>query len=119
MAELGGVPVLYISMGNQTIAASAGGTAAATPVVSSISCTYARSWQVWNMTGRNVELIIGKDAGTASIAIFCPGTASPTTGMGNRAPITIQQGMSIFARTTENTPITCSQTGPLVINAWA
>lgn len=122
--------------GNATIAATMAGTAAATAICSSIPCVYAREMEVFNLTGRNLELVVGPDNGTASYTLttpgttpvmivgngtfFCPGTAAATPGFGRgvRFPITLQQGEKIFARTTENTPITCATTSPLIINLW-
>jgi len=94
--------------------------------------------EVWNLCGRNIDIIIGNDYGTAAYVFttpgatpitttskqtsqfFCPGTASATVaGRGNYFPVTIQQGTAIWARTTENTPITASATTPIIINLWA
>lgn len=137
MSNVGGGPIQSLYVGiptNVTIAASMAGTAAATSLSSSLSCSYARSMEVFNLTGRNLELIIAAAAdpgtstftpGTASIAgagiIFVPGTATVTAavGRGIRQPISIQQGMKLFVRTTENTPITCASTTPLIISFWA
>jgi len=136
----GGHPIqaFYLGIpGNATIAASMGGTAAATLISTSVSATYFRFMEVWNMTGRNLEIGFGNDNGTASYVlttpgstpitvgansqIFCPGTTASSTGAGrgNYFPITLQQGSKIWARTTENTPITAASTTPLVINFWA
>ena len=135
MSEIGSHPLKSFVLGiptNVTIAASMAGTAAATLIVSSISVSYARSIEVFNLTLRNVELILsGGDNGTAGWtpgtpsvvsgnSIFCPGTAS-TAGLGRsiRKPLKIDQGMSLYVRTTENTPITCASTTPLIISFWA
>lgn len=122
--------------GNATIAGSMVGTAAATAISSSISCAGARGMEVMNLTGRNVEIVIGPDNGTSSYTqttpgstpvmvagngiFFCPGTAAATPGYGRgvRFPIVLHQGEKMWVRTTENTPITCASTTPLIINLW-
>ena len=139
MSRVGGHPIqtFYLGMPNAvTIAASMAGTAAATLISSSISGTYANYMEVFNMTSRNCELVIGNDNGTAAYALgtpgaaavlvgansqfFVPGTAAAAVaaGRGNYFPITITQGMQMWLRTTENTPITASSTQPLVIVLW-
>lgn len=123
--------------GNATIGASMAGTAAATAISASISAVNCRSMEVYNLTGRNVELVLGLDSGTAAYTVttpgstpvtvgangqfFCPGTATVTagTGRGVQFPIAVCAGMKLWARTTENTPITCASTTPLIINFWA
>lgn len=144
--NLGSGPVFSLYLGvptNGTIAASMAGTAAATQIMSGTSNPFftasgviARSMEVFNLTGRNLELILGKaDGGTADYQnttvgtavsygangqIFVPGTASAVAlGRGMRFPIAFQAGMGIWARTTENTPLTASSTTPLIINFWA
>lgn len=122
--------------GNATVAASMAGTAAATAISQSISCAGARGMEVFNMTNRNIEIVVGPDNGTSSYTqttpgttpvmvagngiFFCSGTAAAVQGMGRgiRFPIVIHQGMKMFVRTTENTPITCASTTPLIINLW-
>lgn len=117
--------------GNATIAASMAGTAAATSISASIPCSFASSMSIFNLTGRNLELVLGPDNGTASYttaagvatvegqgSFFVPGTAS-SVAQNMRIPVQLSQGMKFFVRTTENTPITCSSTTPLVINLWA
>lgn len=120
-----GIPV------NMTIAASMAGTVAATQISASISVSYARSMQIFNLTGRNLELIIGADPGTANMTgtpsvvsgsvLFCPGTISsvPGNGRGAGQEVAISGGMQLYVRTTENTPVTCSSTTPLIISFWA
>ena len=140
MNNLGCGPIASYYLGiptNATIAQSMAGTAAATPIVSSISCSFAQSMEVFNLTGRNLELVVGNDNGTAAYTIttigstpvmfggpghfMCPGTTSSTPGggRGQRFPVAISQGMKMWVRTTENTPITYASTTPLVINLWA
>lgn len=136
---LGGHPIQTFYLGvptNATIAACMAGTAAATLICASIPSTYARYMEVWNLTNRNVELVFGKDGGTASYVpttpggtpvtigansqIFCPGTSSSTAaGRGNYFPIVASQGMQLWVRTTENTPVTAASTTPLIITLWA
>lgn len=137
--SLGGAPIqsFYLGIpGNATIAASMAGTVAATPISGSIPCSYARSMEVFNLTLRNLEIVVGPDNGTASYTLgtvagtvgltvgngifFCPGTAASTMGVGRgvRFPIALSQGEKIWARTTENVPITVSSTLPLIINLW-
>jgi len=136
MSSLGTVPIQSFLLGipaNATIAASMAGTAAATTISSSISAAGARGMEVFNLTGRNIEIVVGTDNGTSTYTpsagaatvvgsgtFFCPGTASATPGVGRgiRFPIVIHQGMKLFVRTTENTPITCASTTPLVISLW-
>lgn len=126
MAVMGGHPVLSMSF-NTTIAASALGTAAATALNSSFPATNATYMQIYNMTSRDLELIIGSaDPGTAvntSGIIYVPGNeTSPgvTAIQGHLMPINIQSGMKILARTTTNVPLTVSSTAlPLRINFWA
>lgn len=124
--------------GNATIAASMAGTAAATVISNSISATYAKALEIFNLTGRNLEVGFGPDNGTADYTlttpgstpvmvvgdgiVFCPGTAGVTgvnVGRGIRLPIKLDAGMKIWVRTTENTPITCASTTALIINLWA
>lgn len=106
------------------------GTAAATQITGSVSCTNARWMEVFNMTGRNLEIVLGKPdggtadytSGTATIGtqgqFFVPGTASSST-VRDRFDCPVSSGMKIFVRTTENTPITCSSVAPFIINLWA
>lgn len=133
---VGSHPIQSIYVGiptNVTIAASMAGTAAATQLSSSISISYAKSVRVFNLTGRNLELIlgVGPDPGTADVTpgtptvvgqgvMFCPGTATavPGAGMGMVFPLAVNGGMKLFVRTTENTPITCASTTPLIIQFW-
>lgn len=144
--SLGSGPIftLYVgSAGSVTIAASLLGTAAATQIISSAPFTYARGLEVFNQTGRNLEIFVDRDQGTTayknvtiggnvfaytgtstaggvSAAFFCPGTAASTvTGRVNRFPISLQGGEQMWVRTTENTNITCSAANPLVLVFWA
>ena len=119
---------------NFTIAASMAGTSPAT-LIGTISAAYACGIEVFNLTGRNLELVFGNDNGTAAYVpgnstiatlgsnsqIFCPGTASVlAAGRVNRVGMgSMTAGLKIFARTTENTPITASSTSPFIINLWA
>lgn len=108
---------------NTTIAASLNGTAPAT-VLGTISTSYARSWEVFNCSLRNLEIFVGgtspATAANAAPGIFIPGTASSIgLGMGVRAEMAVQSGYVVFARTTENTPVTLSSTLPLYFNFWA
>lgn len=146
MANIGSGPIfsVYVGQGGAvTIAASMAGTAAATQLISSASFAYARGMEVYNQTTRNLELFVGNDRGvtayqnvtiggnvfvytgvntTAGVgaAFFCPGTASSTvSGRVQRFPMQFEQGYQLWVRTTENTPITCSSTTPLIINFWA
>ena len=136
--NLGTGPIFSIyggQAGSFTISGSMLGTAAATQLISSATFTYARGMEVFNLTGRNLELIIGNDLGTAAYTtafgvaysavgkqslFFVPGTASATVaGRANRFACAFQQGFNLWVRTTENTPITCTSVLPLVINFWA
>jgi hypothetical protein len=122
MNAFGSHPIGSYLFNNHTIAASAGGTAAATVLVSSVSATYVKAWQIHNLSLRNLELIIGAESGTAAVGIFVPGNTTVSgafAGMSMRAPIALNQGMTIRARTTENTAITCASTTPLAITLWA
>lgn len=116
MSMLGSVPVQTLRFNNTTVAASLGGTAAAT-ILGTITTTYARAWEVHNLTTRNLELIIGTEISTVS-GICIPGTVS-NTGMSFRSPVTLQGPLVIRARTTENTPVTIASTTPFYINLWA
>lgn len=138
--NIGAGPIGSIYLGiptNATIAASMAGTAAATQIMASASFSYARAMEIFNLTGQNIELIIGRpDHGTADYTVttiagtpvsfgasgqfFCPGTASSTvTGRTNRFPCAVAQGMTLYVRTTGTTNITCSSTNPFIINFWA
>lgn len=115
-------PLTGLRFNNATIAASLNGTAPAT-VLGTVSTAYAKAWQVHNCTLRNLELFIGvaapATAANAPPGIFIPGTASAVmSGMGIQAPIAIQSGYVVYARTTEATPVTISTTTPLYINLW-
>lgn len=117
---------------NVTIAASMAGTAAATTLSSSLSVTHASQIQIFNLSLRNVELIFGSPApttadftpGTPTVVggrvLFVPGTAS-TAGLGMNVAhdFPVSQGMSLYVRTTENTPVTCSSVTPIIIQFWA
>lgn len=121
MADWGGHPMQSMTLNNHTIAASAAGTAAAT-IVGTISAAYARSFSVFNLTLRNIELVFGKEQGTAAVGVFCPGNTTANGAMAGpsmRNPIAVTEGIVVRARTTENTPITCASTTPLVLNFWA
>lgn len=144
--NIGSGPIFSVYVGQAgsvTIGASMLGTAAATQLISSASFTYARGMEVFNLTGRNLELFVGNDVATTayknvtisgnvfaytgnnatagiSACFFVPGTASATVaGRANRFACEFQQGYNLWVRTTENTPITCSSVLPLVINFWA
>lgn len=119
----GGHFVQGLRLNNHTVAASLNGTAAAT-VLGTVTAAYARSWEVFNCSLRNLELIIGSaspaTAAGAPAGIFIPGTASSIgLGMGVRGEFAVQSGAVVYARTTENTPVTLSSTLPLYINLWA
>jgi hypothetical protein len=121
--DLGRACVQTLRFNNATVAASLNGTAAVT-VLGTVSCAYARAWEVFNCSLRNLELFVGgaapATAATAASGIFVPGTASAiAVGMGMRAPMAIQSGYVVYARTTENTPVTLASTTPLYINLWA
>ena len=136
----GGHPVQSFYLGiptNATIAASMAGTAAATLICAATSA-YATFMEVYNLTGRNFELVIGNDYGTTAYTattpgttpvgtsgtqtsqFFVPGTASSTvaSGRGNYFPVTISPLTQIWLRTTENTAITAAATTPIVIVLW-
>lgn len=118
---LGGHPMQSLTLNNHTIAASAAGTAAAT-IVGTISSSYARSWNAYNLTLRNIEIIFGAEGGTAAVGVFIPGNVTASGAMAGAAmrnPIAVTEGIVVRARTTENTPITCASTTPLVLNFWA
>lgn len=119
----GGHPILSLGF-NTTIAASMGGTAAATVINSSFPATYARYVQIYNYTLRDMELVFGVDPGTGQMTnvIYVPGivTAAGTTAIqGALLPIAMSQGMELLARTTTNAPITVSSTLQLRMNFWA
>lgn len=123
MSQVGSVPIQTLRFNNATVAASLNGTAPAT-VLGTISASYARGWEVFNCSLRNLELIISGiapvTATSAAAGIFIPGTASSVgLGMGVRAPAAFQSGAIVYARTTENTPVTLSSTTPLYMNLWA
>lgn len=121
MPILGSHPVQAIMINNHTIAASKAGTAAAT-ILGTVSNTQgACAWQVYNLSLRNLELILGAEYGATATVIFVPGNTTVSgahAGMAQRAPVTLCQGMVIRARTTEDTPITCAETTPLVLTLW-
>lgn len=129
---------LYLGIpANHTIAASMAGTAAATQIMSSASFNHASSIRVFNLTLRNVELIVGGGTtpgtvdftpgaagATATVVnsrvLFIPGTASAAAhGMGFINEMPISQGVPLWVRTTENTPVTCASVTPLIIQFWA
>lgn len=124
MSDFGGHPILSLGF-TTTIAASMGGTAAATALNSSFPVTNARYMQVYNYTLRDLELIIGSaDPGTGDAigVVYVPGivTATGTSAVqGILIPVAMQKGMKILARTTTNTPITISSTLQLRLNFWA
>lgn len=123
MSQVGSVFIQGLRFNNHTVAASLNGTAACT-ILGTITCTYARGWEVFNMSLRNVELIFGgplpATAADAAAGIFVPGTASAAAiGLGVRGPCAVQSGYVVYARTTENTPVTFASTTPLYINLWA
>lgn len=121
MSQLGGHPILTMGF-NATVAASAGGTAAATALNSSFPVTNARYVQIFNYTLRDLEIIFSaNDQGTANTnMMFVPGTAASTAlQQGLLLPINMQQGAKILARTTINTPVTVSSTLQLRLNFWA
>jgi hypothetical protein len=123
MSSVGSVFIQGLRFNNHTVAASLNGTAVCT-VLGTVSCNYARGWEVFNMSLRNVELIVGGSlpvtAANAAPGIFVPGTASAAAiGLGVRQPCAVQSGYVVYARTTENTPVTFSSTTPLYINLWA
>lgn len=118
---LGGHPCQAILLLNNTIAASALGTAAAT-VIGTISTQYVRSWNAYNLTLRNLEVIFGPEGGTAAIGVFLPGNTTVNGAMAGpavRNPLAVTQGVVVRVRTTENTPVTIASTTPLVLNFWA
>ena len=123
MSQVGSVFIQGLRFNNTTVAASLNGTAPAT-VLGTITCSYARGWEVFNMTLRNLELFVGgaspTTAANAAPGIFIPGTASAVAiGLGVRGPFAAQSGYVVYARTTEATPVTISSTTPLYINLWA
>lgn len=121
MSGLGGHPILTMGF-NSTIAASAGGTAAATVLNSSFPVTNARYMQIFNYTLRDLELIFSSaEPGTSNVNVmYVPGTAASTAlQQGILMPINMQSGAKIMARTTINTPVTMSATLALRINFWA
>jgi hypothetical protein len=120
--DIGRVCVQTLRFNNQTVAASLNGTVACT-VLGTVSATQARAWEVFNCSLRNLELFIGGSlpvtSATAASGIFVPGTASSVgLGLGVRAPMAIQSGYVVFARTTENTAVTLASVTPLYINLW-
>mgnify|MGYP001566257091 CR=1 FL=1 len=120
---LGGHFTQGLRFNNHTVAASLNGTAPAT-VLGTITTAYARSWEVFNCSLRNLELFVGQatpsTSANAAPGIFVPGTASGVVaGLGVRADMAIQSGYVVIARTTENVPVTLSSVLPLYINLWA
>ena len=120
---LGGHFAQGLRFNNATVAASLNGTAPAT-VLGTVTTSYARSWEVFNCSLRNLELFVGgaspATAAGAAPGIFVPGTASAVgIGLGVRSEMAIQSAYVIYARTTEATPVTLSSVLPLYINLWA
>jgi hypothetical protein len=132
-------PIQSFALGlytNATIAASAQGTAAATVVTTAFSAYAASTVEVWNLTGQNLDVVLGPDNTTNSYTsttpgstpvvqvgngvLFCPGntTISITNVRAERAFIPFSNGMKVSVRTCANAPITCSATAPLVISFW-
>ena len=107
-----GHPIASYIFNNHTIAASAGGTAAATALVSSISAVHARYLVAHNRNLRDLELILGADSGTNSIGVYvpCPLSATASAVGKTELPVALSQGMSIYARTLVDTPITFAAT---------
>lgn len=120
MSQIGSVPIQTLRFNNHTVAASLNGTAAAT-VLGTVTCAYARAWEVFNLTLNNLEIYLKATAPDTAPGIFVPGTAASSIahGMSVRAPCAIQSGYIVFARTTQNVPVTISTTSPLYINLWA
>lgn len=124
---------LYLGIpANATVPASMAGTASGITLSSSLSITHASKIQIFNLTLRNLELQFGGAAGgTADFTpgtptvvngkiLFCPGTASVAAlGMNVVHEMPVSQGMSLYVRTTENTPVTCSSVAPLIISFWS
>lgn len=120
--DFGSVPVQIMRAVNTTIAASMNGTAPATPI-GTVSTSTVRAWEVFNLTNRNLELIVQAavpvTAANVQTGVFVPGTSSMVLAMTQRAPIVMSSAYVVYARTTENTPITVSATTPIYINLWA
>jgi hypothetical protein len=122
VSDRGGHPTLSLTFKDNTIAASFGGTAAATVLNSSISCAYARAVSIYNYTKRDLELIFGPDPTTNAYgSIFVPGdtTAHMTNGYLVQQPISVSQGTRIIARTMADTAITVSSALFLRLDFWA
>ena len=119
MSQFGSVPIQVIRITNTTIAASAAGTAAAT-VISTVGATYARGWEIFNLTGLHLELLVGSDNGTSSTSgsLFVPHT-TVSMSPSQRRPVALQQGEILRLRTYLTTPATIAATNPFIINLWA
>lgn len=113
-------PIKSYLFNNHTIAASLGGTANATSLVSSISVTHARFMRVYNTSPKHLELIFGSEAGTMAIGIMLPGQASETGA--NAQPIDfsvpVDAGGALRIRTLANSAVTLSETEFLHISLW-
>lgn len=115
-----GHPIASYIFNNHTIAASAGGTASATALVSSVAVVHARYMRIYNRNLRDLELIFGGEAGTSAIGVYvpCPLSATASQIGYTEFPIALSQGMSIRARTLVDTPITLAATTYFHISLW-
>ena len=117
---LGVHPIASYIFNNHTIAASLGGTANSTLLVSSISATHARFMRCYNTTPKHLELLFGSEQGTLGIGVMLPGQASEIGA--NAQPIDfsvpVDAGGTLRCRTLANAPVTMSETEFLHISLW-
>lgn len=119
MSQVGSVPIQILRVTNTTIAASALGTAAST-IVGTVGATHVRAWEVFNLTGLHLELVVGSNASGAGTngSLFVPHTTvSMSPSM--RQPVALSKDMVISLRTVLTTPATIASTNPFYINLWA
>lgn len=120
MNGMAGHPIASYLFNNHTVAASKGGTAAATALISSVDVVHARFMRVHNMGPVPVELVFGAEEGTAAVGIFVPGREN-ATALGTyptEIPIALDQGMAIRARTVHTVAATYAEITPLHISLW-
>ena len=117
---IAGHPIASYIFNDNTIAASLGGTAAATALVSSVAVVHARYMRVHNLGPVPLEIVLGAEKGTAAVGVFVPGQQNLTaiSTLPTEFPIALDQGMSIRARTTRDTAATLSTNTLLHISLW-
>ena len=117
---IGSKPIYSTVFNNQTVAASAGGTANATTLIKSVSVVHANYVSVSNKNPAAVELVFGREIGTTAAAVYIPGRDNATAVNVPMVefPIPIDQGTTIRARTLVDTPITFAVTTFLHLSLW-